>query len=68
MSGFGIQDLIVALLALSALGYLLRRRRSRRSQGCENCPHLKAGNPASAAAQPGPRLLTIEPRSPRPKP
>lgn len=66
MSGaFGIQDAIVALLALAALGWLVRRNMRRRKRGtctCDGCPVAEGtAKVAVAAAVPeGNGLVTID--------
>ena len=53
MSGLGIQDALVAALAVGALGWLVWRRLARRGRAaaCEDCPACAAA--ARAKAQPG---------------
>ena len=66
MSGaFGIQDAIVALIALAALGWLVRRNLRRRKRGtctCDGCPVAEGtAKAAVAAAVPdGNGLVTID--------
>jgi len=66
MSGaFGIQDVIVALMALGALGWLVRRNLRRRKRGtctCDGCPVAEGIVKAPVAAAPPASggLVTIE--------
>ncbi len=53
--GFGIQDVIVALLALAALGWLVRRNLRRRKRGtctCDGCPVAEGTAKAAVVAAP----------------
>jgi hypothetical protein len=55
LSGMTAQDLIVALVAAVALGWLLWRRFRPRPAGapaCENCPHANASARPSTAPEP----------------
>lgn len=60
MNDLGLQDLIVALAALAAAGWLVVRARRRRGQasGCEHCPTAAAGQPA-CQTPPSDALVTI---------
>ena len=52
---FGIQDALVALLALGALGWLVRRNVRRRKRGtctCDGCPVAEGTAPAPVSAAP----------------
>ena len=60
MSELGLQDLVVALAALVAGGWLVARAlQSRgRASGCEGCPSAAAGQPA-CQTPPSDALVTI---------
>ena len=63
--GFGIQDAIVALMALAALGWLVRRNLKRRKRGtctCDGCPVAEGTVKAPVVAVPPASggLVTIE--------
>jgi hypothetical protein len=56
-SGFGIQDLVVALVALAALAWLVRRALRRRALGaaCEECPGCASARAATRSGATPPR-------------
>ncbi|MFI5372925.1 MAG: hypothetical protein ACHQ52_15325 [Candidatus Eisenbacteria bacterium] len=50
MSGYGVQDLGVALLALGAVGWLVARRvRARRGASAPHCPDCPVATPVPGA-------------------
>ena len=68
MSGFGTQDAIVALIAATALGWLLWKKFRPKKLGaaaCENCPHAMADARPRTAPEPV-MLIQIGPPGPPP--
>ena len=62
MSGWGVQDVLVGLVALAALAWIVRRAWLRRGKaaGCEHCPAAAAGDPP-CSRPPADVLVHIEP-------
>lgn len=61
MGGFGWQDALVALAAVAALGWLIRRRltRKRSTPFCDDCPACHAARDGASAVPPRRHAILI---------